>query len=62
MVGVASGVGATLVSLGAVSMPVYTQICGAMAIGYTLGVQIASRIKITELPQVWGGGGRGVCV
>ncbi|MEW5318294.1 MAG: hypothetical protein WDW38_009527 [Sanguina aurantia] len=52
MVGVASGVGATLVSLGAVSMPVYTQICGAMAIGYTLGVQIASRIKITELPQM----------
>lgn len=51
LVGVSSGIAATLGGLGA-TPAVYAQILGAMGIGAATGATIAKNMKITDLPQM----------
>lgn len=51
LIGVSSGVLATIGDL-SVAPPVYAQICGLLGIGAAAGNYVASRIKITDLPQM----------
>lgn len=51
IVGVSSGIVATLGNL-TVAPPVYAQIIGLLTAGAAVGNQIATRIKITDLPQM----------
>ncbi len=53
VVGVASGVGATLLGMtGSLSTYAMGQIAGLSAVGYSMGALLANSIKITELPQM----------